>query len=641
MPLYTPPFAGGVSNLGNTSGTTGTVLQRAVLVGGDNITLSQSVSGQSATISISGASGGVGGGGGTFGMSNLGNTSGTTGVVQSQIVLAGGNNVTLSQSINGQSATLTISAANSGTAPPIATAGKQVASARSTGTVTRFAPEDHAHEGIAQVQISGNTSNTSNVVLGSLVLAGGNNVTLSQVSAAGAATVTISAANETQTVPPIATAVKAEVSTVASTGTITRFAPEDHLHKGVNSAGISTGGNTSGNTGVIPGRIVLAGGNNITLSGGTDATGATITISAGAGGGGAVVSNALQPVSSETGSGTNTSRFAADDHVHRGVYTFGVSTGGNTSGDTKVGPGRFVLAGGSNITLSQGTAANELNTITIIGPTPSAAALTLGMSNLGNTSGTTGTVNAQLIVVGGNNITVSQSVNGQSATLTISAFTQSVQTLSFYDNMGPGATATSSLVDMSLHIYPLTPFNEILGGNITPGTIQLNFSVGTISTAAPFTRSVSLAFYTMNNSAQLSRIFSASTSWGSNAANASFNSSFNGPRWVTFHSSQFDVQPTFSNTRYWVAIWTRSSSGTGSWSIAGIQTLFHSATRSGTMGAASNAATTLGMFPFAGVFSVTFSSAMPAGISASDINHNVAAVNFLPQVVLNNRWSVY
>jgi hypothetical protein len=45
------------------------------------------------------------------------------------------------------------------------------------------------------------------------------------------------------------------------------------------SAGVSNIGNSSGNTGVTGTRVVFAGGNNITVSQGTDANGATITIS--------------------------------------------------------------------------------------------------------------------------------------------------------------------------------------------------------------------------------------------------------------------------------------------------------------------------------------------------------------------------
>lgn len=55
-----------------------------------------------------------GGGGGSFsaGVSTVGNTLGNTGTVSNQIVLAGGNNITLSQSTNAGGATVTISGVN-------------------------------------------------------------------------------------------------------------------------------------------------------------------------------------------------------------------------------------------------------------------------------------------------------------------------------------------------------------------------------------------------------------------------------------------------------------------------------------------------------------------------------------------------
>jgi hypothetical protein len=63
------------------------------------------------------------------------------------------------------------------------------------------------------------------------------------------------------------------------------------------SAGVSTGGNTSGNTGVSGTRLVFVGSNNITLSQGTDANGATVTIS------GATVAG--QPVNFSAGTTSN------------------------------------------------------------------------------------------------------------------------------------------------------------------------------------------------------------------------------------------------------------------------------------------------------------------------------------------------
>lgn len=152
---YLPPVNGGRINAtigGNTAGvktlvSTGTLS----LMGGNNITLSQNGN----AITISGGAGGAAGTN-TFGMSNLGNTSGTTGVVSGsavQYAFAGGNNVTLSQSINASSATLTISAAN------------QTAQTQNLHNVT----------------LSGNTSGVmAQVSSGTLTLAGGNNITLSQ-----------------------------------------------------------------------------------------------------------------------------------------------------------------------------------------------------------------------------------------------------------------------------------------------------------------------------------------------------------------------------------------------------------------------------------------------------------------------------
>lgn len=153
---YLPPANGGRVNLtigGNTVGAGSLVSSgTATLVGGNNITLSQN--GNAITIS-----GGVGGGAAesnTIGMSNLGNTLGTSGVVSGsalQYALAGGNNVTLSQSINGSSGTLTISAANQ--------------------TVQT--------QNLHNVTLAGNTAGVmAQISSGTLTLAGGNNVTLSQ-----------------------------------------------------------------------------------------------------------------------------------------------------------------------------------------------------------------------------------------------------------------------------------------------------------------------------------------------------------------------------------------------------------------------------------------------------------------------------
>lgn len=473
-------FSVGVSTGGNTSGDTSVGPGRMVLVGGNNITLSQATAaGKLMSVTISaGTAGGVpiattvssvgsANSVGTVtryapedhqheglyaaGVSTGGNTAGDTSVGPGRLVLIGGNNITLSQATGaGKLMSVTISAANeTQTVPPIATNVKSVASANSTGTITRFAPEDHAHEGVFSVGVStgGNTAGDTSVGPGRMVLAGGNNVTLSVATAAGKLmTVTISAANETQTVPPIATTVKS-VATANSVGTVTRFAPEDHAHEGIYAVGVSTGGNTAGDTTVGPGRFVLVGSNNVTLSVGTAANKLqTITIS---GPSLAAIATTVSSVGSANSVGTVT-RYAAEDHVHEGVFSVGVSTGGNTSGDTSVGPGRMVLIGGNNITLSQGTAAGKLMSVTIsaggggvpiattvssVGSANSVGTVTryaaedhvhegvyaVGVSTGGNTAGNTTVGPGRLVFVGSNNITMSMgTAAGKLMTVTVS-----------------------------------------------------------------------------------------------------------------------------------------------------------------------------------------------------------------------------
>jgi hypothetical protein len=284
---YIPPLNGGRINAtisGNTAGagslvSTGTL----TLAGGNNITLSQNGN----AITISGGAGG--GGSNTLGMSNLGNTSGTTGVISGsaiRMVYAGGNNVTLSQSINASSGTITISAANQ--------------------TVQT--------QNLHNLSLAGNTTGTlAQVSSGTLLLAGGNNITLSQngnsitiSGGAGGAGGGIALANSQTTFSSgTANLVASGALTIASTtGQSFNFSvPQTSSLAGTGivsisvnastisigapafSGGMSTDGNTAGNTGMATNQIVFAGGNNITLSQATGAGGNTLSIIGGAGGG--------------------------------------------------------------------------------------------------------------------------------------------------------------------------------------------------------------------------------------------------------------------------------------------------------------------------------------------------------------------
>lgn len=170
-----------------------------------------------------------------------------------------------------------------------------------------------------------------------------------------------------------------------------------------------------------------------------------------------VMSNAIQSVGSATGSGTNTSRFAADDHVHAGVFSMGVSTGGNTAGDTRVDVGRFVLVGGNNITMSQQTAAGALNSVVVSAASQSNQSG--GAYFVGNTTGqsSSSTYDARSLSIDGAGIVSAGWSNGSvriSATQSNQAFSagggsSAFQTLGFSDNGYASWTNTNGSVALT------------------------------------------------------------------------------------------------------------------------------------------------------------------------------------------------
>ena len=293
----------GMSNLGNTAGTSGIASGSQVqflLAGGSNVSLSQSINGASGTITID-ASWTTGAQ--SIGMRSEGNTSGTSGLATGYLLnyeFVGGNNITLSQSINGASGTLTISGPSGGGA------------------------------GVSNL---GNTAGTTGLLSNQLVFVGGSNITLSQ-------------------------------SIDGSSGTITFDAPTQT--SGAQSFGMSNLGNTDGTTGMASAdlvQFVLNGGRNITLSQSLNvgSGGGTITID------GMIPGESINPVSSANASGSLTQFYAPGNHVHAGVGLAGVSSLGNTAGSTAVLPGRFLLVGGNHITLSMSTDASNGMTISIVG----------------------------------------------------------------------------------------------------------------------------------------------------------------------------------------------------------------------------------------------------------------------------------
>jgi hypothetical protein len=485
----------GMSNIGNTSGTTGVATGTGVqfvFAGGNNITLSQSLNASSGTITIS-----AGNGVETIGMSNLGNTSGTTGVATGsavQFVFAGGNNITLSQSLNGSSGTITISGGAGGAF---------------TGGVST----------------QGNTLGTTGTVNNGIVFVGGNNITLSQSSAAGGATITISApsggglgvstgGNTSGTTGTVdfqmvfvgGNNITLSQSTNGSSATITVSAPNQTVES--QSFGMSNLGNTAGTTGIASGgqvRFVLQGSNNITLSQSINGASGTISIIGGAGGGGVAL---------------------------------GMTNTGNTSGTTfSSSSGTMYFQGTNNVTVSNSSAAGA-QTLWISGPTGGGA----GMGSTGNTFGTSGTVGAELYFYGSGGVSLSQSTNAGSASLTILG--QPTQSMFYWQPAGSSSVAMvngSASFQMIQIPYPISftridiPLLISLASSATTNTGDVLISSG-------------LVIYSFSGAGTLNPItgsFGTTThTWASNTAN--FNN-LTGPR-----VASFAINSTLGEGRYYI-----------------------------------------------------------------------------------------
>lgn len=579
---------------GNTTGTslsqfTGTY----VLAGGNNITLSNSTNSIGQTISI------VGGGGGlSAGLSNLGNTSGTTGLASQRLVFVGGNNITLSGSTNAGSMTLSISGIT---------------------TVTEY--------------IQNITAGTTNLKNGIVSFEDMNNVTWG-----------------------------------LDGNTLTASVHDEYFF----SAGVSNLGNTSGNTGVNVARLVLAGGNNITLSQATGAGGLmTVTVSAGAGGAGDGVN--IIAAGTQTANTTGSVLFQNSNGISFGMsnssvvtasYTvptqsvesqsFGMSNLGNTSGTTGIASGgqvQFLFAGGNNITLSQ-SVNGASGTVTISAFTALTSqstqfiALTLG----GNTAGTTSfhaTNNASLFLHGGNNITLSG--NGNSVTISGGAGGGGGVTLSSTNvgNERGWGLASISLVQNSLYVMPALLPVAVAGSLFKMPVMVTNSS----SAFAAHTRGYTAMFGIFSRNATNSTVL---TQHYSTSYTASFSANSNGT-WnigiitglgnstsynslsvssaglnlsASVHGAREIFLPcvsTFTAGEYWIAFAQSSSSAGAAGNLFNVSNLVATSQTQNRLGVSNNASSSgiarnIGL----GTYSAT-TGAIPTGISMTQINQ--AATN--------------
>jgi hypothetical protein len=599
------------------------------------------------------ATGPAGGGGATFfgGMSTGGNTSGNTGVVSGQLVLAGGNNVTLSGSTNAASMTITVSG------PSLAgflTSQSNQAVSGSNGSFTFQTVSFGSSNGMHFYSTNGS-------LVGSYTVPVQSNQTLglyaSSQTTGESSSSTVDARSLTLVGQGIVSvglsAGSLLFSAVGGGGGVAVSALGNSINAGTavwsNSNNVSFGmaGSTITATATFPQSnqqlTLFATGNTTQSSSGTSNASSLIFrgdgfVSVGITNGSIVVSgtqtnpvvsNAIQSVGSATGSGTNTSRFAADDHVHAGVFSMGVSTMGNTAGDTRVDVGRFVFQG-SNLTLSQLTAAGALNTIIISGPAPGAAAITqsIGISTQtagGSTAGTSGYATGDDILyhfVPGSNITMSQSLNGASATLSIygpaagGGATRSQ--LQPWINIGQAMVASVWPGNGSVQVFP---YDIQEAHSFSQFVMSVSVAVSTSSNSSHGgTLSIGIGFYTRNGST-LSLATSGLGTYAWTNTSADSTGSLTGLREVTGSFAAMNLTPG----DYWIGFWSRTSTVNANW-WTGSNIIFgtsqsqtvHSGRFNSASGGASFQAGVMGQ----GTFSAT-SAALPVSMAFSNITGSV------------------
>lgn len=416
-----------------------------------------------------------------------GNTAGVLALVSSgTLYLAGGNNMTLSQ--NGNSVTF---------------------SAFSQTVQT---------QNLLAASLSGNTSGVLALVSsGTLILAGGNNVTLSQ----NANSVTISAASQT-------------VQTQ-------------------NLIAVSLSGNTSGALALVSsGTLTLAGGNNITLS----QAGNAITISAATG---------LTSQSNQALSGSN------------GSFTFQTATFGNLNGLS------FYTSNGSMVGSHDGLTSQSNQAL----------------------SGSNGSFTFQTATFGNlNNISFYTS-NGSM----VASYSQSEGTASFFEPYSQNIAANQTFAINTVYLQPM-----FIPMRLSASVMDIFASVGLTTSAVTNTSysgsfTFSGALYSMN-AGTLSLASSGSQSYSYSYTSNDSVSVLSGYRRFVV---PMDVNASPGN--YWYGLIYSFSAGSGSISL-NVMGVNNAQSYSGSWG--QSVTNTNQLRPYGGVYSVT-SGAFPSAIGSAEI----------------------
>jgi hypothetical protein len=537
-----------------------------------------------------------------------GNTAGQSTFSGSNIVIGGGPNITIS-GVNATRFDISAGAGGAGDGFNILAAGTQTAA---TNTTVAFANSNGITFGMSdssQITASHNglTSQSNQAVSAANGSYAFQTLSLSNANGVSFGTSAGSAITASYTVPTVTNS-SWTVSDNGTSGTVARLA-----FTNLNGVTLSLSTGAGGSHTIVGSHNALTSQSNQAFSAGAasstfqtlsfqDSNGISFSNNAGAIRATYtrnVASNAIASVGSATNSGTNTSRFAADDHVHAGVFSVGVSNVGNTAGDTRVDVGRFVLAGGANITLSQATAANALNTISIVGATAAGSPVNFSAGTTSNDLGS---------VVFSNSNGVSFGLNGSTITASVAA----AGGFTYSGYLEPADRGNEHVVGQkgqgTFFVQPMwkapnfqfdqfvMPINFSNSSNLS-GSATVSFWVGL------YTRNVSTLSLLMSTSKTVALTMSGT---------AGSYSLFAGPRNFTIPWTT-----TVSQSDYWIGIGSRTTTGGANMSISQFLASQPNSVYSGVFEVASNA--TKGGYFGQGFYSATTSS-VPGSIAFTQIN---------------------
>jgi hypothetical protein len=136
------------------------------------------------------------------------------------------------------------------------------------------------------------------------------------------------------------------------------------------------------------------------------------------------------------------------------IKAFGASNTGNTAGNTGVSTGvDWVLAGSTNITVSESTVGGGPNTLWLSVPNVGGGgAFSGGVSTGGNTAGSTGVTGTRFVFVGTDNISLSQSTDANGGTLSIRDMFSTATTVSSVSSAN-AVGANNSRFALEAHIH--------------------------------------------------------------------------------------------------------------------------------------------------------------------------------------------